>query len=208
VLCQNEATLVYLANQGCLTPHIWLSKINNINYPDRMIFDLDPSDNDFTTARKIALELREYLVDFGLHPFVMTTGSRGLHVVSPLKPTCTFDEVRSFARDLADYCAAKNGKKVTTAVRKEKRKGRLFIDTARNSYAATGVAPYAVRAVPGACVATPIEWDEVEDSKLKPGRYTIKNIFKRLDSHGDVWHAINAHATSLKKAQKKLAKLL
>jgi bifunctional non-homologous end joining protein LigD len=205
VLCNNQATLVYLATQAVLTPHVWLSKAPKINFPDRLIFDLDVETKEFFLVRETALLLKDFFEDLGLVPFVKTTGSRGLHVEVPLKPTVEFDVVRSFAKEVADYFAAQYPKKLTTEVRKEKRKGRLFLDIARNAYAQTAVAAYAVRARPGAPVATPLVWEEVEDTKLTSQKYNTQNIFKRLDKMGDPWKDINKYARTLTAAQKKFA---
>ncbi len=215
-VCNNEAAIAYLANQGCLIFHIWLSKITKLNYPDRLIFDLDPSgrfkvDNAkaFAEIRAIALDLRDLFEDIGLHPFPMLTGSRGMHVVCPLKPTNTFDDVRHFAQDMATFMAKLNSKKLTTEVRKNKRGHRLFLDTARNSYAATAVAPYSVRPYDGAPVATPLHWDDIQhDKKLSSQSYNIKNIFERLKEDGDAWKDINKHAVSIKTPQKNFEKLI
>lgn len=201
VVCQNQATLVYLANQGVLTPHIWLSKEPKLNFPDRMIFDLDPSGADFSSVREAALLLKNFFETLSVTPLVMTTGSRGLHVVVPLKPKSPFDEVRAFARDVAAHVVAGSPKKYTNEVRKEKRRGRLFFDVARNAYAQTGVAPYAIRARAGAPVATPLAWEEVEDKKLTADRYTIKTVLKRLEKIDDPWR--NADAVLLGTLRKK-----
>lgn len=200
VVCNNAATLVYLANQACITPHVWLSTIKKIRYPDRMIIDLDPPEGNFPLACVTALGLKDLLEDFGLCPFVMTTGSKGLHVVVPLKPVATFDTVRMFARQLAELFVQHNQKTITTEIRKEKRGKKLFLDTNRNAYAQTGVCAYAVRARPGAPVATPLFWEELHDPRLTAQRYTIKTIFKRL-KHGDQpWTDINKHERSLVRA--------
>ena len=195
-VCNTKTALVYLANQGCLTPHVWLSSIKKLKFPDRLVFDLDPSGNNFNLVRKTALLLREYLEEHGLHPFAMLTGSRGMHVTVPLKPVADFDTVRAFAQKVARHFAEQYPKELTVEVRKAKRGKRLFIDTARNSYAATVVAPYAVRAYEGAPVAAPIDWKEVEDKKLQSQRYTIETIFKRLEKKGNPWKEL------LKKAKK------
>lgn len=208
VLCNDAAALVYLANQGCLIPHIWLSTAKKLNYPDRMIFDLDPPSTAFGPVRKFAFELQEFLENLGLHPYCMLTGSKGLHVVVPLKPVVPFDDVRAFAQEVARHFANKSPKEVTVEVRKEKRGKRLFLDVARNSYAATGVAPYAVRAYPTAPVACPIDWKELVDPQLVSQRYTIKTVFKRLATKGDPWKGIDGKAKDLKIAIKKLKAIL
>lgn len=207
VICNNIETLVYLANQACITPHIWLSKIDALNLPDRMIFDLDPDDGNFSIVRKAGLALRKILVSVGLESFVMITGSRGAHVVVPFKRQDDFDTVRAFARDIAKFCAEQNPKEFTVEPRLNKRKGRLFIDATRNAFAQTTVAPYAVRAKAGAPVATPLTWQEFNNSKISSQSFTINNIFQRLAKKGDVWRAIDKCKQSLTQAKKKFDKL-
>jgi bifunctional non-homologous end joining protein LigD len=197
VICQDAATLVYLANQACITPHVWLSRIDKPDHPDQMIFDLDPSGGDFRTVCRAALTLRELLEREHLHAFVKTTGSRGLHVLVPLNRRARFDDVRAFARDVATELAGADPEHLTVDVRKEKRRGRIFIDIARNAYAQTAAPPYAVRPRPGAPVAAPLEWSELEDPRLTPDRYTISNIFDRLRRTGDLWKDLGRKAQAL-----------
>lgn len=209
VVCNDVETLVYLANQACITPHIWLSRIDKLNYPDRMIFDLDPGkDNAFVVVRRAAFAIRDILTKLNLTSFVMTTGSRGVHIVIPLNRQADFDTVRAFAHDVATVIATQNPKDFTVEQRINKRKGRLFIDTTRNAFAQTGVAPYAVRAKPGAPVATPLSWDELENSRLTAHTYTIKNIFKHLQAKGNPWKDMGRSKQSLTKARKILDGLM
>ena len=188
VLPNNEATLVYLANQYTITMHIWLSRGEDLWHPDRLIFDLDPPD-DFEAALDRVL-VRDTLEQVGLVPYVMTTGSRGLHVAAPLNRSAEFDIARGFAKDLAQYLADRHPDKLTTEMRKKERVGRLFLDYVRNGYAATAVAPYSVRPRPGAPVATPLSWDELQDPDLRSNRYHLLNIWDRLDSVGDPWQGM------------------
>ena len=201
LVIENAATLVYLANQACITPHVWLSRAVRRDRPDRLIFDLDPSDSDFAPVRDGARRLREMLQQAGLESYLMTTGSRGLHVVVPLDESATFEEARSFAQELAGELAAQDPKHFTVEQRKSKRKGRVFLDTLRNAYAQHGVAPYAVRAKPGAPVATPVDWEEL--SNVEPRKYTVKNIFRRLSRKRDPWKAIGRHAASVAAAARR-----
>jgi bifunctional non-homologous end joining protein LigD len=186
VAINNAATLIYLANQGCITPHIWLSKTDKLDYPDRMIFDLDPSGAPFSTVMQAARILRNLLKGCGLTPFLMTTGSQGLHVVVPLIRKYTFYDVRAFAETLASILALGKSDLYTTELRKEKRENRVFIDYLRNSFGATAVAPYAVRPLPGAPVATPISWSELRKG-LTSQKYTIKTVMRALKKRGDPW---------------------
>jgi bifunctional non-homologous end joining protein LigD len=204
IVCANAATLVYLADQACITPHAWLSRADQPDYPDRMVFDFDPSDDTFQTIRSAAQSLGRLLREIGLVPFVMTTGSRGVHVVVPLDRSADFDTVRSFAKEIAEMLARHVPGSLTTETRKDQREARVFLDYLRNAYGQTAVVPYAVRAKPGAPVAAPIEWNELSDRKLHPQRYTIHNIFRRLARKADPWRNIHRHARSLSKLRHRL----
>ncbi len=148
--------LRWLANQNCITVHAWLSKRDRLHTPDRIVFDLDPSGGDFAVVKATARTVADVLVDLGLVSYVQTTGSRGLHVVTPIKGDNDFDVVRQFARDVADVVAADDPAHRTVEMRKDNRGDRVYLDIMRNAYAQTAVAPYAVRARRGAPVATPL----------------------------------------------------
>jgi bifunctional non-homologous end joining protein LigD len=187
LLCQNQATLVYLANQACITPHLWLSRYDKLATPDRLIFDLDPSSNDFSQVRTLALSLKQLLDTLQLASFVMTTGSRGLHIYIPLRRSISFDVTKEFAQLCARHLIAKHPDLCTLEIRKDKRHQKVFIDTLRNQQGATAVAPYAIRGYPTAPIATPLFWKEVEDRTLSPQKYTISSISKRLTEINDPW---------------------
>jgi len=195
------ATLVWLANQNCITPHAWSSRADRPDRPDRLVFDLDPPDEDadehFCAIRAGALELGALLRELGLTPFAMTSGSRGLHVVAPLRRRAHADEAREVAGAIAETVARRRPDELTTAWRKEKRGGRVLVDVARNTYAQTTVAPYAVRALPGAPVATPLAWEELEARDLHPRRWSLAAVPDRLAERGDPWARIGASARAL-----------
>jgi bifunctional non-homologous end joining protein LigD len=207
VLPNSAATLVYLANQYTITLHIWLSRADRLYYPDRMILDLDPP-GEFELARSTAFLVRELLEEVGLAPFVMTTGSRGLHVVTPLNRSARFDETRVFAKDLAQLLADRHPDTLTIEMRKSEREGRLFLDYVRNGYGATAIAPYSVRPRPGAPVATPLTWDELNDPHLRSNAYDLRSIWNRLDKVGDPWRGMKRNARGLKGPRRKLDKLM
>lgn len=186
VVADNAATLAYLANQACLTPHVWLSTVDSLNEPDRMIFDMDPPGEDWELVKQSSFMLRELLKDKGYDPLVMTTGSKGLHVVVPLDEKRGFDAVREEAQQIAQSMEDEDSEKFTTSASKSDRKKTLYVDTARNAYGQTGVAPYSLRARPGAPIATPVEWDEVSNIG-GPRHYHIGNIFQRLSKKKDIW---------------------
>jgi bifunctional non-homologous end joining protein LigD len=201
VVCSNRATLTYLANQAAVTLHGWLSRASDLECPDRLVFDLDPPNDAFEAVRTTALTVFAHLRSLGMNPFVMTTGSRGLHVVAPLRPTAGFDEVRQFATRVADRLAHRHPEAMTTAQRKAKRGDRVYLDMSRNAYGQTTVVPYSVRALPDAPVATPLQPDELNDTRLHARRWTLENVRQRLERHGDPWKAMGRRATVLHTAR-------
>lgn len=203
VIATNEATIVYLVNQATLTPHYWLSKYTNLHVPDRIILDLDPSVKNFARIKAAALLLKDICDDFDLPCYVMTTGSRGMHIYIPLKPIHTFDEVSVVASYLAKQMMRENPEEFTLEVRKEKRGTNIFIDTLRNRYNATAVVPYSVRAYENAPVAMPLWWDEL-DKKLTAQTFTITDAYDHIKQAGNPWKTMSKNAVSLKRLIKKI----
>jgi bifunctional non-homologous end joining protein LigD len=199
--------LRWLANQGCITLHVWQSRQDRLHSPDRLVFDLDPADSDFAVVRATARATAGVLDDLGLACYVQTTGSRGLHVVTPLRAEADFDTVRQFARDVAEVVASDDPGHRTLEARKDKRGRRVYLDIMRNGYAQTAVAPYSVRARAHAPVATPLEWDELDTRGLRPDRFTIRDLPKRLAGQPDPWAHMYRHARSLTGPMQRLAKL-
>ena len=215
VICDKPATLVYLANQGCVEPHIFLShaddpsrpgRLDQLDHPDQLVIDFDPPRaEDFDLARQAALWLRALLDgELGVTCFVKTTGGKGLHVHLPLDRKAGFDEVREFASGLAAVLAARHPDVLTTEQRKDHRGDRVYLDIMRNAYAQTVVAPYAVRARDGAPVATPLHWDEVEDKDLAPGEFSIRTIPDRLAGTEDPWTGMTRHRYGLTRLRQRL----
>jgi bifunctional non-homologous end joining protein LigD len=201
-------TLVYLVGQNTITPHVWLSRADRVLQPDRLVVDLDPAGRDFAAVRRAARWTGELLRELGLAPFAQVTGSKGIHVWAPVRRGPGFDELRAFARDVAALLAERHGDELTVEMRKAKREGRILIDVMRNGYAQTAVPPYAVRPRPQAPVATPLDWDELSDSKLRPDRWTVKNVLRRLAAKGDPWAEIQSHARGLSAPRRKLDAML
>jgi bifunctional non-homologous end joining protein LigD len=158
-MANDATTLRWLAQVNCITPHVWTSRADRLDRPDRIIFDLDPPDEgaDFDHIREGALAMGALLRELGREPYAMTSGSRGIHVIAPLRRTQVHDVVREQTREI---------------------------------YAQTTVAPYAVRARPGAPVATPLRWEELEDRTLRANSHTLASIPARLESLGDPWETL------------------
>jgi bifunctional non-homologous end joining protein LigD len=211
VICDKPATLVYLANQACIEMHAFLSRTSALDRADQLIFDLDPpDDHQFDLVKHLALRLRELLEDeLGLTAFVKTTGGKGLHVHVPLNATDDFDTVRQFARQASGVLAAREPDSLTIEQRKESRGDRIYSDVMRNAYAQTAVAPYSVRARPGAPVATPLDWAELEDPGLTPHQFTLRTVGGRLDRLGgsDPWAGMARRRYGLARPSQRLAKL-
>jgi bifunctional non-homologous end joining protein LigD len=198
VLAQDAATLVYLAGQNAVTPHIWLSRADEPRQPDRLILDFDPSPGvGFAAVRAAARDAGSRLRDAGLNPYAMVTGSRGVHVVCPLRRGPSFSEVHAYARALAEAMVADDAKRLTLRWRKADRGARIYVDVNRINYAQHVVAPYGVRARPRAPVAMPVEWDELSDARLKPDRWTVRDAANRLASEGDAWKGMERRARKL-----------
>ncbi|MFE3038067.1 non-homologous end-joining DNA ligase [Streptomyces canus] len=206
-VCDDTATLLYLADQASLTLHRWLSRVGSVERPDRMVFDLDPAgEDDFALVREAAWLLGELLDELSLPSALMTTGSRGLHVVVPLNGRHDFDEVRRFAKDVADTLVAGHPDRLTTAARKKDRGDRLYLDIQRNGYAQTAVAPFTVRAKPGAPVATPMAWTQLDDPGLDARRWTIADAVEQARTNP--WAGVMAKGRALGPARRRLNALM
>lgn len=197
VVAADAATLVYLAGQNVVTPHIWLSRADQPRQPDRLIIDLDPADGvPFTDVRAAARAAGDRLRDAGLLPFAMVTGSRGIHVVCPLRRGPSFGAVHGFARALAE-AMVDDDPRLTLEWRRSDRGERIYLDVNRNNYAQHAVAPYGVRPRPRAPVAMPIHWEELSDGRLAPDRWTVKDAGDRVAAEGDAWKGIARRARAL-----------
>jgi bifunctional non-homologous end joining protein LigD len=198
------ADLVGLVQAGVLEVHVWGSRIDDVERPDLMVIDLDPwPDVPWATTREAARTLRARLEDLGLAGFLRTTGGKGLHVVVPLRREHGWDEVKSFARALCERIAEADRERLTTSASKAKRPGKIYLDFLRNGRGATAIGSYSTRAREGAPVAVPVRWDEL-DGGLRPDRYTVGNVRRRLASlRGDPWEGFDAAAGRITAAMRK-----
>jgi len=202
VVVDDARSLVYLAQQACVTPHTWLSTTKDLDHPDLLVLDLDPSEDDLAKVRRATRLVGGLLDDLGLTSYLKTTGSRGYHVVVPLRPGEGFDEVRDFARAVGERLVDREPDLLTLEARKEKRGTRVLVDVMRNGYGQTAVPPYAVRARPGAPVAAPIAWEEL--SRVAPAQVTMSSLPRRLAAKADPWAGMRRHAQGLSRARRRL----
>jgi len=203
-LVSDTRSLVWLANQNCITPHVWTSRIPNLYQPDVCVFDLDPMQDDAGTLRSTALALRDLLSELELTSWVKTSGSKGFHILVPLDRTAGFGEVHRFAHAVGRLMVKRDPDHLTQEFSKADRGGRILVDTDRNGYSATFAAAYAVRARPGAPVSAPCTWDEVEHGEVGPATFTLRTMARRVDSIGDAWSTIEQCRQSLTRAAERL----
>jgi bifunctional non-homologous end joining protein LigD len=174
------AGLINMVQAGVVEIHPWGSRTENLEQPDRLIFDLDPGEGvPWSATIAAALEVRGRLADLGLASFVKTSGGKGLHVVVPIAPQAEWDAAKAFTESIASAMAKDHPDKYVATAAKRARPGRIFIDYLRNGRGATAVAPYSTRGLPQASVSTPIAWDELSEG-LKAYHYTVDNIGHRL----------------------------
>ena len=206
-LVRDKRSLLWLANQNCITPHVWISRAPKLYQPDLCVFDLDPSKEDDSILRGTALRLRELLEELGLPSFVKTSGSKGFHIVVPLDATAGFEEVASFAHSVGTALVKRDPGNLTQEFSKADRGGRIFVDTGRNGYSATFAAVYAVRAKPGAPVSAPCTWEELERGVVGPRTFTLRSMAGRVATVSDLWSGIRNRGRSLKRASARLRRL-
>lgn len=203
LLCQNKVTLIYLINLGCIDLNPWNSRIGNLENPDYMVLDLDPEDIGFSEVIKTAVIAHEIMEDLEIPNFVKTTGLFGMHIYSPLGQKYNYEQ----ARQLAQLIAIKINEKIPkiTSVERSptKRKGKVYIDCFQNARGQTLAAPYCVRAIDGARVSAPLEWNEVNE-KLKPEQFTMKNMVKRIEKKGDLFKPVLGKGFDMEKVLKRL----
>ena len=203
-LINDTRSLLWLANQNCITPHVWVSRVPALNHPDVCIFDLDPLQDDVDTLRTAALSVRDLLAELGLTSFVKTSGSKGFHIAVPLNGKADAGDVSTFAGAVGHILVDRFPKQLTQEFSKADRKGRIYVDTGRNHPPATFAAAYAVRPKPGAPVSAPCTWEELEKGKVQPQTFTVRNMAARTANAGDLWASLHDKPHSLGAVLKKL----
>ena len=186
-LVSDRRSLLWLANQNCITPHVWPSRAPALYQPDVCVFDLDPARDEPDILRGAARHVRDLLGELGLASWVKTSGSKGYHIVVPLDGHASFGEVGEFAHAVGSVLVARDPDNLTQEFSKADRGGRILVDTGRNGYSATFAAAYAVRARPGAPVSAPCRWEEIERGIVLPRTFTLRSMAARIADVGDLW---------------------
>lgn len=197
-IARDVQSLLWLANQNTVTPHVWTSRTPDLFHPDICVFDFDPAADDPDGVRTAALQLRDLLGELGLRCWVKTSGSKGFHVAVPLDREAEFGEVERFAHQVGRILVSRDPERLTQEFAKADRGGRILVDTGRNGYSATFAAAYAVRAKPGAPVSAPCTWEEMERGEIAPQTFTMRTMAARTAAVGDLWEDISAHPQSIR----------
>ncbi|MDX6271710.1 MAG: bifunctional non-ous end joining protein LigD [Acidobacteriota bacterium] len=200
-----RATQVYMANLGAIERHPWHSRVERLDRPDWVVFDLDPENVDFEIVCDVALSTREILRGLGLESYAKTSGSRGLHIYVPITPEHDYAAAARFAELVAGRVVGANAQVATVERSLKKRKrARIYVDHMQNARGKSIVAPYSVRPRPGAPVSAPLTWEEVGRKKIRPQDFNIKNISRRLARKGDLFEPVLGGGQTLSEALREL----
>ncbi|MEZ4503101.1 MAG: non-homologous end-joining DNA ligase [Dehalococcoidia bacterium] len=207
-LVGDERSLAWMANQNTITPHVWTSRVPDLEHPDIFIVDLDPSEDNPETLRAGALAVRALLDELGLPSWPKTTGSKGYHIAVPLDGNSDFEQVARFGYAVASLLVARDPEHLTQEFAKADRGTRIFLDVGRNGYGATYAAPYAVRPKPGAPISAPCTWEELESGEVAPQSFTLRTMAARMADVGDLWAGLHKRRRSLRRPVAQLRRLL
>jgi bifunctional non-homologous end joining protein LigD len=206
-IVRDTRSLLWLANQNSITPHVWTSRAPNLYNPDICVFDLDPSVDDQDMLRAAALGLRSLLDELDLPAWVKTSGSKGFHIVVPLDGKADMGEVARFAHGVGTLLVKRDPQNLTQEFSKADRGRRILVDTGRNGYSATFAATYAVRPKPGAPVSAPCTWEELASGEVGPQTFTLRTMARRIADVGDLWSDMLRRKRSLGRPMEKLRRL-
>jgi bifunctional non-homologous end joining protein LigD len=206
VVCNNRQTLLYLANLGCIEMHPWCARTANLQRPDFLSLDLDPGGNPYGDVVKVARAARKVIEAAGGTCLVKTSGKTGIHVLVPLRARYPFEEVRATAKVIARLVHRRLPRLTTPRANAGRRTQKIYIDYVRNSFGQTIVAPYSLRAFPGATSSTPLDWRELTLA-LRPTRFTMRTIFRRLNRKGDIWKSAMRGAVDFRQFARRLERM-
>jgi len=199
-------SLLWLANQNSITPHVWCARVPDLWHPDICVFDLDPSEEQPEVLSAAAFALRDLLSELELESWVKTSGSKGFHIVVPLDGSADYGEVGRFANAIGTLLVRRDPKHLTQEFSKADRGGRILVDTGRNAYHATFAAAYAVRPKPGAPVSAPCTWEEVRNG-IGPRSFSLRGMADRLSTVGELWSEMLTRGQTLAPAMERLRRL-
>ena len=207
LIVSDTRSLLWMANQNTITPHVWTSRTPNLYHPDICVFDLDPSEEEPDVLRAAALRLRDLLNELDLPSWVKTSGSKGFHIVVPLDGKADMGKVSGFADAVGTALVERDPTHLTQEFSKADRGGRILVDTGRNGYSATFAAAYAVRAKPGAPVSAPCTWEEIERAEVGPRSFTLRDMAGRLAEVGDLWSDLHRRRRSIRRPFERLRRI-
>jgi len=204
-LVTDTRSLLWMANQNCITMHVWATRAPDLMHPDVCVIDLDPSEDDPERLRAAVLAVRNFLAELGLTSLVKTSGSKGFHIVVPLDGKTSIGDVARFSHGVGVVMVERDPQNFTLEFSKADRGGRIYIDTGRNHPPATFAAAYTVRAKRGAPVSAPCTWQEIERGSVGPQTFNLRNMAERLAAVADLW--ADAKGLSLRGPMAKLRTL-
>lgn len=206
LLIQNKESLLYAANLGCIEMHPFFSRVGKLEYPDYLIFDLDPKTASFDAVIKVAQELHRTLEECSVPNYCKTSGSTGLHIAVPLGAKYDYEQAKHFAEIIA-ILTMKRIPAISTMERSiVKRRGKVYIDCYQNNFGQTVASAYSVRAKPGATVSTPLDWSEVKKG-LKLSHYNLKTVPSRIQKLGDIYKPVLGKGVDIIKILKTIGEL-
>ena len=201
--CDSPDSLLYEVQLGCIEINPWNSRVKKLKKPDWIVIDLDPEDISFQKVVKVALEVKKLTDELKIPTYPKTSGKTGIHIYIPTKAAYSYEQAKQLAQLLANVVNQKLPDITSVTRDPAKRQKRVYLDFLQNREGQTLAAPYSVRPTKEASVSTPLHWDEVND-KLDPSKFTIKNIFKRLDKEGDLWKPVLKQKVDIKAVLSKL----
>lgn len=203
LICNDKATLLYMANLGCIEINPWNSRYTKEDYPDWVVIDLDPEEISFSEVVNTALAVKKLLDELEVTSHIKTSGATGMHIFIPLGAKYEYKVAKTFAELIANMVNERLPETTSILRSPSKRKKKVYLDFLQNNKGQTLAAPYSARPKPGATVSTPLEWKEV-NAKLNPGDFTIKTILKRLEKVGDLWKPVLGKGNNILKVLEKL----
>ncbi len=198
LLCQNQASILYMVNLGCIELNPWNSRYTNLENPDWIVIDLDPGEIAFKEVVKTALVAKDIFDSLGLDCYCKTSGATGLHIYIPAHAKYNYDQTRTFAELVANFIHRQLPETTSVIRNPQKRKKQIYIDFLQNRRGQTIAAPYCVRPRPGATVSAPLDWSEVNNS-LDPQHFTIHTMMDRISKKGDLWKPVLGKGLNLEK---------